>query len=84
MRQTEPVGDARRDPDRPVDSRRDQSGGPLGHGEPLDSRLVLDGDDRATVGIAKPRRGRIAVEGDHVQPTLASSREQPELGRPRP
>ena len=50
--------------------------------QPLDSRLVLGGDDRAAVGVAKARSGRIAVERDHVQLTSTRRGEQAQLGRP--
>ena len=84
MRDAEPLGDTRRDRDGPVDSRRDDPVDALGDGEPLDPRLVLRGDDRAAVRIAEARGSRIAIERDHVEPVPSCSREQPELGRPRP
>ena len=54
VRQAEPLGDPRRDPDRPVDPRRDDPVDALGFGQPVDPRLVLGRDDRAPVGEAEP------------------------------
>ena len=84
MGQGEPFGGACGDRDRPVDPRRDDPVHLLGRGQSLHRRLVLDRDDRPSVGIAETRRGGVAIDGDHVQAALARRREQPELGRPRP
>ena len=82
MRQREPFRDPRRDRDRPVDSRCDQSIDALRAREPLDSRLVLRRDDRAAIGVTEAGSGRITVEGDHVQLTRTRCGEQAQLGRP--
>ena len=82
MRQPEPRGDARGDPDGPVDPRRDDPVDALGLGEPLDAVLVLGRDDRAAVGVPEPGRVGIAVDRDHVQVALARRGEQPELRGP--
>jgi hypothetical protein len=82
VRQGQALGDPRRDGDGPVDPRRDQAVDPLGPREPLDARLVLGGDDRAPVGVAKAGRGRLAVERDHVQLACPRRREEAELRRP--
>ena len=52
--------------------------------EPVDRGLVLDGDDRAAVGEAEPRRARVAVDGDDVEAAIVRGLEQPELRRPGP
>jgi len=53
----------------------------LGFGELGDSRLVLSGHDRATVGEREPGCSRIAVGRDHVHVGVARGFEQPELRR---
>jgi hypothetical protein len=73
----------RRDPDRPVDSRRDHAVDPLSTGQPLDPALVLGRDDRAAIGKGEAGRGRVAVDRDHVQAALARCLEQPQLRRAR-
>ena len=83
MRQPKLRGNASGDPDRPVDSRRDQPVDPLRFGQPLDAVLVLGRDDRATVRVPEAGRIGIAVDGDDVQVALARGGEQPELRRPR-
>ena len=83
MGQPAPGSDARRDSHGPVDPGRDQAVDPLRFDEPVDSLLVLGGDDRAAVGVAEAGRVGIAVDGDHVQVALAGRGEQPELRRPR-
>jgi hypothetical protein len=84
MRKAEPGRDARRDRDREVDARRDDAVDSLGAGEPVDGRLVLDGDDRAPVGEAEPGRERVAIDGDDVEAPLVRGLEQPELRGTRP
>jgi hypothetical protein len=74
----------RRNPDGPVDSRRNQAVDTLRFSKALDPELVLGRDDRPSVGMAKPGCARVAIDRDHVQAALPRSREQPELGRPRP
>ena len=49
-----------------------------------DALLVLGRDDRPPVRVPESRRGRVAVERDHEEPSLAGRREQAELRRPRP
>ncbi len=83
MRQAELRRDAGRDPDGPVDSRRDDAVDALGLGEPVDPVLVLGRDDRAAVCVPESGRVRVAVDRDHVQVALASGGKQPELRRPR-
>jgi hypothetical protein len=73
------LGDPGGDRDRPVDPGRDQPVDPLGRGEAVDLRLVLDRDDRAAVGEAEPGGGGIAVDGDDEQPPVAGGLEEPEL-----
>ena len=82
VRQPQPFGDPCGDRDRPVDARRDQPVDALGACEPFDPGLVLRRDDRAAVGVAKARSGRIAVERDHMQLTRTRRGEQAQLGRP--
>ena len=85
MRDAGLLGDTSRDSDRPVDPGRNDAVDALGPGQPFDAPLVLRRDDRAAVGELETRRGRIAVERDHVEiGALASRLEQPELRRPRP
>ena len=76
------LGNAGRDPNRPVDARRDDPVHALGGGEPVDRLLVLGRDERPLVGEWKARRRRIAVGGDHVEAARAGGGEQPELRRP--
>ena len=77
VRQHEPFRDPRRDRDRPVDSGRNEAVDPLGGGEPVELRLVLDRDDCATVGAGEPGRrrdrGRPRSRRDraHVRPGAA-------------
>ena len=71
------------DRDRPVDPGRDDPVHLLGAGELADGRLVLDGDDRAAVGVLEADRGGVAVAGDDVEPPLPGGAVQPELRRPR-
>ena len=82
VRQAERVGDPGGDGDREVDPGRDHGVDPLGPREPVDPALVLGRDDRAPVGEAEAGRGRIPVDGDHVEPARAGGSEQAELGRP--
>ncbi len=79
--EAQPLGDARGNGDRPADPGSDHSVDPLRLGQPLDRRLVLDGDDRAPVRVAEPGRRGVAVDRDHEQAAPASRGEQPELGR---
>ena len=83
MRERETLADTSGDRHRPVDSRRDQPIDTLGACEPFDSGLILCRDDRPAVGIAKSRRGGVAVDCHHVQVARTRGREQPKLGRPR-
>ena len=53
VRQPHPLGDARRDPDRPVGAGRDDPVDALGLREPVDGRLVLGRDERPLVGVAR-------------------------------
>ena len=78
------LGDARGDPDRPVDPGRDHALDALGVGEALDALLVLGRDDRPPVRVLEPGRRRVAVERDHEEPPLAGCREQAELRGPGP
>ena len=82
MRQPQPFRNPCRDRDRPVDARRDQPVDSLCACEALDPGLVLRRDDRAPVGIAKARSGRISIERDHVQLTRTRRGKQAQLGRP--
>jgi hypothetical protein len=84
VRKLEPLGDARRDRDRPIDSRRDEAVDAFGVREPLDTDLVFCRDDRAPVGEAKARRPRVAVGGDDEMAAGAGGGEQTELGGTRP
>ncbi len=79
MRQPEPGGDPGRDGDGVVAAGRDDPVDLLGAGEPLDRRLVLDRDDRAPVGVAKARRGGVAVGRDDGEPAPACGLEHSEL-----
>ena len=84
MRDPHPLGDARRDADRPVRAGRDDPVDVTCAGEPLDAVLVLGRQHRSLVGEREADRQRIAVDGDHVQ-VAARPRglEQTELGRAR-
>jgi hypothetical protein len=84
VRQHEPFRDPRRDRDRPVDSGRNEAVDPLGGGEPVELRLVLDRDDCAAVCAGEPGRRGIAVGGDHVEAARTCGLEQPELSGPGP
>ena len=84
VRQGEPLGDPRGDRNRPVDAGRDDPVDALRRGEAVDLRLVLDGDDRPPVGEAKPRCGRIAVDGDDEVVPPSRGLEQAELAGPGP
>ena len=79
VREREPLRDAGRDGDRPVDPGRDHAVDPLGLREPLDPRLVLGRDDRAAIREREAGRGGIAVDRDHEQVQRACGLEQPEL-----
>ena len=81
MRQAEALGDPRRDPDRPVGSRRDDPVDLARPGEPLDPRLVLGRDHRALVGEGEPGGERVAVDGDHREVAGRRGLEQAELRR---
>jgi hypothetical protein len=81
VRQSHPLGDPRRDPDRPVRSRRDDAVDVLRTREPVDVLLVLGRDERALVGPAEPGRAGVAIDGDHVEVTLARRAEEPDLRR---
>ena len=83
MRQRESLGNTCGDRHRPVDPRRNQPLDPLGTGQPLDARLVLGREDRAPVGVAEPRRRRIAVDRDHMQVTRPRCGQEAELRRAR-
>ena len=61
---------------------RDDPVHPLGARELADRRLVLDGHDRAAVGVLEADGGRVAVAGDDVEPALPCGPVQPELRRP--
>ena len=84
MRQSHALGDARGDPDRPIDARRDDPLHPLGGRKALDTSLVLGRDDRPPVGEAESGRCRVAVERDHEEPPLARRSKEPELSGSRP
>jgi hypothetical protein len=83
MRQAEAVGDPSCGPDRPVCSRRNHAVDPLGLREPLQRRLVLDGDDCPPVGVAEARRPGIAVDGDHEEAARVGGGEQAKLAGAR-
>lgn len=71
MRQAE----ARRDPggwaDSPVDPGRDHSLDTLGLGQPLERRLIVERDDCPPIGVAKARRGGVAIDRDHEEASRA-------------
>ena len=83
MRQAEPLGDARRDADRPVGAGRDDPVDVLGAGEPVDARLVLGRDERALVRVGEAGRRRVAVDRDHEEAALARRAQEPDLRGPR-
>ncbi len=67
-----------------VDAGRDHAVHLLGRRQPVDRRLVLDRHDRPPVRVAEARRGRIAIDRDHVEALVLGRLEQPELSRTRP
>src|SRR5262249_5362648 len=67
----------------PVDARGDDPVDAPRGGEPVDLRLVLDRDDRPTVGEPEPGRSRVTVDGDDEQPTVAGGFEEAELAGAR-
>ena len=75
---------ARGQPDRKIDARRDDAVDPLRTREPVDRVLVLDGDDRPPVCIAKAGGRRITVDCDDVDAALPRRLEEPELPCARP
>ena len=79
MRQPGPLGNPRRDPDRPVRARRDDAVDPERPDEPLDRRLVLGRENAAAIGEPEPGSTGIAI--DHGDPEAARTRrlEQTEL-----
>ena len=81
MRQAEPLGDARRDADRPVGARRDDPVDLARPREPLDPRLVLGRDERPVVGEREAGRRGVAVGGDDVEAARPRRLEQAELRR---
>ena len=81
MRQPEPLGDARRDPDRPVGAGRDDAVDGPGAGEALDALLVLGRDHGAFVRQREADGERVAVDGDHRQVAGRGRLEQAELRR---
>ena len=83
VRQRQPLGDARRDADRPVGARRDDPVDVLRPCEPVDAGLVLGRDDRALVRVREAGRRGVAVDGDHEEVALACGAQQPDLRGPR-
>ena len=81
VRQREPLCDACRDRDRPVDPGSDQSVDPLGARQPLDGGLVLGRNDRPAVGVAEAGCRGLPVDGDHVELTRPRGGQQAELRR---
>jgi hypothetical protein len=84
MRERQPLGDPGGDRYRPVDPGRDDPVDALGCGQPVDLGLVLDRDDRPAIGEAESGRGRVTVDGDDEEVSLAGRLEQAELAGPRP
>ena len=82
MRQAEPLGDARGDPDGPVGAGRDDPVDVLGAREPVDAGLVLGRDERALVRVGEAGRRRVAVDGDHEEAALARRAQEPDLRGP--
>ena len=86
MRQADPLGDPRGDPDRPVGARRDDAVDLARPREPVDRLLVLGRDDRALVGEREARRpagrGRPRSRARRPSPRAASS--SPSCAGPAP
>ena len=77
----DPIGDACRDPDRPVGTGRDDAVDVTRPGEAVDSLLVLGGEDRPLVRERKADGLRIAIHRDHVHVAARpGGLEQAELG----
>ena len=81
VREAEALGDAGSDRDRMVRAGSDHAVHLLRPREALDRRLVLDRDDRAAVGVAKPGGRRVAVGRDDGQVGGAGGCEHAELRR---
>ncbi len=81
MRDADPIGDARRNPDRPVGTGRDDPVDVTGPSKAVDSLLVLRGEDRPLVRERKADGLRIAIHRDHVHVAARpGGLEQAELG----
>jgi translation initiation factor 2B subunit (eIF-2B alpha/beta/delta family) len=79
MREAKPRRDSRGGSHRPVGSRSDHAVDPLGLREALQRRLVLDRDDRPSVGVPKAGGAGIAVDRDHEQAARLRGGKQAEL-----
>ena len=84
MRDPHPLGDPRRDPDRPIGTGRDDPVDRARAREPVDALLVLGGEDRPLVGERETRGKRVAVDCDDLELAAPARRlEEAELRRPR-
>ena len=79
MRQAGALGDACRDPDRPVGARRDDPVDLERPDQALDRRLVLGREDAAAVGEPEAGRRRVAVDDGDPEPAFVRGLQQPEL-----
>ena len=79
MRPACPLGDASGDTDRPIRAGSDQPVDLERADQPLDRRLVLGGENAATIGEPESGRARVAVDDGDPDSAVACGFEQPQL-----